>query len=220
MFLIDAVILVSGRLLLLGIVSSKLSARLGVPVLVLFLLLGMLAGSEGIGGLEFENYQLAHAIGTLALAMILFDGGRSTSLSAIKVAWKPATMLATVGVMVTAMITGLAASWILQISPLEGMLLGSIVSSTDAAAVFAILRSGEVNLPKRIAAVLEVESVDGGRKWWRGGGVAAVEIGGAHACSSASWEDGGWGPDLAQIRRETQECVPTWSSGKRCVGGC
>jgi cell volume regulation protein A len=157
-FLIDTVILVTGVLLLLGIASSKLSARLGIPVLVLFLLLGMLAGSEGPGGLHFENYPLAHAIGTLALAMILFDGGLSTSMSAIHVAWKPSILLATWGVLLTAGITGLAAAWILNVSLLEGLLLGSIVGSTDAAAVFSVLRSGGVGLPKRIAAVLEVES--------------------------------------------------------------
>lgn len=159
MFLIDTLILVTGVLLLLGIMSSKVSARLGIPVLVLFLLLGMLAGSEGIGGLEFENYTLAHAIGTLSLAMILFDGGLSTSMSAIRVVWKPSMLLATWGVLVTAVITGLAAAWILQIPLLEGLLLGSIVGSTDASAVFAVLRSGGVSLPKRIAAVLEVESI-------------------------------------------------------------
>ena len=158
MFLIDTLILTTGVLLLLGIASSKISARLGVPVLVLFLVLGMLAGSEGIGGLDFEDYQLAHAIGTLALAMILFDGGLSTSVPAIRLAWKPAVLLATWGVLVTAGITGLAAAWILQISLLEGLLLGSIVGSTDASAVFTVLRSGGISVPKRIAAVLEVES--------------------------------------------------------------
>lgn len=158
MFLIDTLILVTGVLLLLGIASSKISTRLGVPVLVLFLLLGMLAGSEGIGGLEFENYQLAHGIGTLALALILFDGGLSTSFAAIHQAWKPSFLLATLGVLVTAAITGLAAAWILQITILEGLLLGSIVASTDASAVFSVLRSGGVSLPKPIASVLEVES--------------------------------------------------------------
>ena len=158
MFLIDTLILVTGVLLLLGIASSKLSARLGVPVLVLFLLLGMLAGSEGVGGLHFEDYRLAHGVGTLALAMILFDGGLSTSLSAIRMAWKPSILLATWGVLVTSVITGVAAAWILQISWLEGLLLGSIVGSTDAAAVFSVLRSGGTSLSKRIAAVLEVES--------------------------------------------------------------
>lgn len=158
MFLVDSLILVAGLLLLLGIASIKVSARLGVPVLVLFLLLGMLAGSEGLGGLEFDDYRLAHGIGTLALAMILFDGGLSTTVPAIRAAWKPSALLATWGVLVTAVITGLAATWILQLSLLEGLLLGSIVGSTDAAAVFAVLRSRGVSLPKRIASVLEVES--------------------------------------------------------------
>lgn len=158
MFVIDLIILVGGLLLLLGIVSSKVGTRLGMPVLVLFLLVGMLAGSEGIGGLEFEDYRLAHAIGTLALVMILFDGGLGTSLAAIHAAWRPSVLLATFGVLVTALITGVAASWILDISLLEGLLLGGIVGSTDASAVFAVLRGGGVGLPPRISAVLEVES--------------------------------------------------------------
>lgn len=158
MFLIDSLILVTGLLLLLGIASSKFSARLGVPVLVLFLLLGMLAGSEGIGGIDFENYELAHAIGTLALAIILFDGGLQTSLASIRSSWRPSIVLATAGVLLTALLTGVAASWILNISLLEGMLLGSIVGSTDAAAVFAVLRTGGVSLPKRLQSTLEIES--------------------------------------------------------------
>lgn len=158
MFLVDHLILVGGVLLLLGIASSKLSVRMGIPGLVLFLLLGMLAGSEGIGGIEFENYQLAHGIGTLALAMILFDGGLSTPISAVRAVWKPSLLLATAGVLITATVTGFAAAWILDISLLEGLLLGSIVGSTDAAAVFSILRSGGVSLPKRLASILEIES--------------------------------------------------------------
>ena len=158
MFLIDSIILGTGILLLLGIASSKLSSRLGVPVLVLFLVLGMLAGSDGIGGIAFENYQLAHAIGSLALAMILFDGGLSTPMSAVRSVWKPAMLLATLGVLITSIVTGLAASWILDIPLLEGMLLGSIVGSTDAAAVFSVLRSGGVSLRERLKSTLEVES--------------------------------------------------------------
>lgn len=158
MFLIDTLLLIGGFLLLLGIASSKFSARLGVPVLVLFLTLGMLAGSEGILGLTFENYQLAHGIGTLALAMILFDGGLQSPLGAIRQVWQPSLLMATVGVVVTAGITGWAAAWILDISLLKGLLLGSIVGSTDAAAVFSVLRSGGVHLPQRLAATLEVES--------------------------------------------------------------
>ncbi|HNQ74385.1 MAG TPA: potassium/proton antiporter [Verrucomicrobiota bacterium] len=158
MFIVDTLILVAGVLILLGIVSSKLSSRLGLPVLVLFLLVGILAGSEGIGGIDFEDYRLAHAIGTLALVIILFDGGLGTSAEALRAAWKPSLLLATVGVVVTAAITGAAAAWILNISLLEGLLLGSIVGSTDAAAVFSVLRWGGVSLSKRLAAVLEVES--------------------------------------------------------------
>jgi potassium/hydrogen antiporter len=158
MFPVDSLILVGGILLLLSIVSSKFSTRFGVPVLVLFLGLGMLAGSEGLGRIEFEDYALAHGIGTLALGLILFDGGLRTPKEAIFSAWKPATLLATVGVFVTAAITGLAASWILNISLLEGLLLGSLVGSTDAAAVFAILRSGGVKLRKHLAFTLEMES--------------------------------------------------------------
>ncbi|TWU00098.1 K(+)/H(+) antiporter NhaP [Botrimarina colliarenosi] len=158
MFLIDTLILATGVLLLLGIVSSKVSSRLGVPVLVLFLMIGMLAGSEGIGGIEFENYRLAHAIGTVALALILFDGGLSTSMSSVRLAWKPAAMLATVGVLITSVVVGVAAMWVLGVSPLQGLLLGSIVGSTDAAAVFSVLRSGGVNLSRRLTSVLELES--------------------------------------------------------------
>ena len=158
MFTIDFVILVGGVLLLLGIASSKLSTRLGLPVLVLFLLLGMLAGSEGIGGLEFDDHELAHAVGTLALVMILFDGGLSTSAAAIRDVWKPSLVLATLGVLVTSLVTGAAAAWLLEIPLLQGMLLGSIVGSTDAAAVFSMLRAGGVSLSKRIGSVLEIES--------------------------------------------------------------
>jgi cell volume regulation protein A len=155
---VDGQILVGGILILLSIASSKFSARLGVPVLVLFLALGMLAGSEGFGGIEFEDYHLSYALGTVALAVILFDGGLRTPVESIRIAWCPALLLATVGVFVTAIVTGLAASSFLGLSLLEGLLLGSIVGSTDASAVFALLRSGGVRLPPRLAATLEVES--------------------------------------------------------------
>lgn len=158
MFVIDGLILVCGVLILLGIASSKLSARLGVPVLVLFLMLGMLAGSEGIGGIQFDNYSLAHAIGTVALVLILFDGGLGTSLEAVRQVWKPALALATIGVLVTAVLTAAAAMWVLGFSWWEGLLLGSIVGSTDAAAVFAVLRMGGVSLPHKLVATIEIES--------------------------------------------------------------
>ena len=155
---INAAVLLAGVLLLLGIASSKFSARLGVPVLVLFLSVGMLAGSEGIGRIPFENYDLANSIGSVALALILFDGGLRTSLASLRRVWQPALALSTVGVLLTSLLTGLAAAWLLKIPLLQGLLLGSIVGSTDAAAVFSVLRSSGLKLPDRLTATLEVES--------------------------------------------------------------
>jgi potassium/hydrogen antiporter len=158
MFVIDHIILLAAVLILLGIMSSKLSARLGLPVLVLFLLVGMLAGEDGPGGIIFDNAGAAHALGTLALAIILFDGGLQTPLRAIKKVWRPAATLATLGVLITAAITGVAAAYILEIPLLQGMLLGAIVGSTDAAAVFALLRNAGIHLNKKLKATLEIES--------------------------------------------------------------
>jgi len=157
-FFVDRLLLIAAVLVLLGIVSSKFSSRVGLPVLVIFLLVGMLAGSEGIGGVEFENYALAHGIGTVALAVILFDGGLRTPLRAFRIAWKPSLLLATAGVLITSVVTGIAAAAILDIPLLEGILLGSIVGSTDAAAVFTVLRSAGISLKERLASTLEIES--------------------------------------------------------------
>lgn len=158
MFPVDHLILLSAILILVGIVSSKLSARLGLPVLVLFLVIGMLAGESGIGGIAFDNPAGAHALGTLALAMILFDGGLQTPTSSIKKVWKPASLLATLGVLITALITGLAAAYILGLPLLEGFLLGAIVGSTDAAAVFSLLRNAGIHINKKLKSTLEIES--------------------------------------------------------------
>jgi cell volume regulation protein A len=158
MFAIDRLLLVGALLLLVGIASSRFSARVGLPVLVLFIGVGMLAGSEGIGGIWFEDYELAHGFGTVALAIILFDGGLRTSFSSVRPALAPAFSLATVGVLLTALITGVAASHILGVPLLMGLLLGSIIGSTDAAAVFSVLRSGGLRLPPRLSSTLEVES--------------------------------------------------------------
>ncbi len=155
---VDSLILVTGILLLAGIASNRFSARMNMPVLVLFLLVGMLAGSEGIGGLEFEDYALASGIGTVALCLILFDGGLRTPYHSVRAAWKPAVVLATGGVLITAVITGLAAAWILKLGILEGLLLGSIVGSTDASAVFSVLRTGGVSIRRRLSDTLEIES--------------------------------------------------------------
>src|SRR5690606_33635129 len=158
MFLIDKIILLAAILLLVGIVSSKVSARLGLPVLVLFLLIGMLAGDGGIGGIAFDNALAAHALGSIALALILFDGGLQTPMSSIKQVWKPASVLATIGVAVTAGVTGMAAAYFLGVPPLEGLLIGAIVGSTDAAAVFSLLRNAGIHLNSRLKSTLEIES--------------------------------------------------------------
>ncbi len=158
MFLIDKLILLTATLVLSGIASSKLSARLGLPVLVMFLMIGMLAGEAGIGRIEFDNAVVAHALGTLALALILFDGGLQTPFSSVRAVWKPAAVLATGGVLITAAVTGFAAAWILDLPLLEGMLLGAIVAATDAAAVFSLLRNADIHINASLKAILEIES--------------------------------------------------------------
>lgn len=155
---IDLALLVGGLLLLLGIASSKLSTRVGMPVLVLFLGLGMLAGSDGFGGIAFGDFGLANALASAALALILFDGGLRTSWQSVAAAWKPALSLSTLGVLVTAGLTGLAAWLLLDLPLMQGLLLGAIVGSTDAAAVFSVLRTSGLRLPERLTATLEVES--------------------------------------------------------------
>lgn len=158
MFVIDQFILLAAILIIFGILSSKLSARLGLPVLVMFLIVGMLAGEDGPGGIAFDNAQIAHALGSLALAIILFDGGLQTPITSIKQVWKPASILATLGVLITSMLTGAAAAYILDVSLLYGLLIGAIVGSTDAAAVFSLLRNAGIHINPRLKSILEIES--------------------------------------------------------------
>lgn len=157
-FAIDNIILLAGVLLTLGILSNKISARAGFPALLVFLGLGILAGTEGPGGIDFDSYQLAHGIGTISLVIILFDGGMRTSFQGVRMVWKPALLLATVGVVITTAITGAVASYALDIPLLQGMLIGAIIGSTDAGAVFSILRAANLSLDPRLSATLEVES--------------------------------------------------------------
>ncbi len=145
-------------LLLLSVFASKASGRLGVPVLILFLGLGMLAGSDGIGGIEFDDAALAQQLGIAALAFILFAGGLDTDWNFVRAGARRAVSLATVGVVVTSLAVGWFAHQIAGFSLLEGMLLGAIVSSTDAAAVFSILRSSGVRLRREVTGLLELES--------------------------------------------------------------
>ena len=148
----------AAALVLLGVLASKISDRLGVPALLLFLVIGMLAGSEGLGGIDFTDFELAQAVGVVALAFILFAGGLDTEWRSVRPVLGSGVLLATFGVLVTAVVTGVVASWVLDVSLTVGMLLGAIVSSTDAAAVFAVLRSQSVSLKGRLRPLLELES--------------------------------------------------------------
>ncbi len=151
-------ILFGSVLLFICIVISKTSHRLGVPSLLFFLLIGMLAGSEGIGGFYFDNPTITQFIGIIALVIILFSGGLDTKFSEIKPIMGQGLVLATVGVFITAMLTGIFLFWFLHIPLLESLLIGSIISSTDAAAIFAIFNSKKMGLKNNIAPLLELES--------------------------------------------------------------
>ncbi|WP_020206513.1 potassium/proton antiporter [Cupriavidus sp. WS] len=155
---IDHVILIGAVVMSLGIVVGAFSARLGVPFLLVFLSVGMLAGVDGPGGIRFSNTWLSFLVGNLALAVILLDGGLRTRLATFRVALRPSLSLATVGVLVTTGTVGLFAAWMLEIDWKLGLLLGAIVGSTDAAAVFSLLNTSGIRLKERVASVLEIES--------------------------------------------------------------
>jgi cell volume regulation protein A len=148
---------VLGLLVAVAVTLSRTIGRRGVPVVLLFMVLGMVAGSEGIGGIAFEDYALTFRLGTVALVFILFDGGLNTSAAVVRSALAPAGVLATLGVALTAGVVGLAGR-LVGLAWLEALLLGAVVSSTDAAAVFSVLRGSGVHLKQRVAATLELES--------------------------------------------------------------
>jgi cell volume regulation protein A len=147
----------AGILMTASVLFSRASHRIGVPIALLFLLIGMLAGSEGIGGIAFEDYGFAFRLGSLALALILFDGGLNTPLAALRRTWAPATILATVGVVLTALALAVPAHWWGLDWP-QALVLGAVVSSTDAASVFAVLRGSGLQLKRRVGTTLELES--------------------------------------------------------------
>lgn len=155
---VELVLIVVAALLLLSIFASKAAGWLGVPSLLLFLLLGMLAGSEGIGGIAFDDAALAQAIGVVALALILFAGGLETDWDFVKPTLYSGISLATLGVVITAILVGFFAHAFLNFGLLEGLLLGAILSSTDAAAVFAVLRGRGVHLQGKLEPLLELEA--------------------------------------------------------------
>jgi len=155
---IDLVLLGGALLILVGIASSLLARRFGAPLLLVFLLLGLLLGEDGPGGIRYDDTRLTYLVGALALAVILFDGGLRTRAAQVRGSVLPALVLASAGVAITAVLTALAAAKLLDLPPLEALLLGTIVASTDAAAVFFLLRAGGLHLERRTGATLEIES--------------------------------------------------------------
>jgi cell volume regulation protein A len=151
-------ILLGAVLVLAGILSSLVALRFGAPLLFVFLLVGMLAGDSGIGGIQFADVRLTYIVGSIALAIILFDGGIRTRFAVIRNVLGPAAVLATLGVLVTAAVTAPVAMVLLNMSWTEGLLLGAVVASTDAAAVFFLLHARGLRLRPRVSGTLEVES--------------------------------------------------------------
>jgi cell volume regulation protein A len=147
----------AGTLMAASVLFSRASQRIGVPIALLFLVVGMLAGSEGIGGIDFEDYRFAFRLGSLALALILFDGGLNTPVAALRRTWAPAGLLATAGAAMTAGAIALPA-YLWGLAWPQALVLGAVVSSTDAASVFAVLRGSGLQLKRRVGTTLELES--------------------------------------------------------------
>ncbi|MEO8960577.1 MAG: potassium/proton antiporter [Ginsengibacter sp.] len=155
---IENILLVGSLLLFISIIAGKTSYKFGVPVLLLFLAIGMLAGSDGIGGLHFDDPKLAQFIGIVSLNFILFSGGLDTNWTAVKPIFRQGIVLSTLGVLLTALSIGTFVWFVTDFTIYESMLLGSIISSTDAAAVFSILRSKSLALKANLRPTLELES--------------------------------------------------------------
>ncbi|WP_373710150.1 potassium/proton antiporter [Kaistella sp.] len=155
---IENILLVGSLLLIISIIAGKTTYKFGVPVLLLFLGIGMLAGSDGIGGINFDNPKIAQFIGIVSLNFILFSGGLDTNWSSVKPILKEGMILSTLGVLLTALSLGTFVYFVTDFTIYESMLLGSIVSSTDVAAVFSILRSKSLALKSNLRPTLELES--------------------------------------------------------------
>jgi cell volume regulation protein A len=155
---VSIAILLGSLLVLAGILSSLVALRFGAPLLLVFLLVGMLAGEGGPGGVKFDDVRTAYTVGSIALALILFDGGLRTKLATFRNVLAPSVMLATAGVLITTLLTAPVAKLALGVGWIQALLIGAVVASTDAAAVFLLINSGGLRLRSRVRATLEVES--------------------------------------------------------------
>lgn len=154
----EYILIITSILFFLSIFASKASGKMGVPALLLFLILGMLSGSEGIGGIHFDNPHIAQFLGTIALTLILFSGGLDTEWHTIRTVLVSGLLLSTLGVLMTAFLLGLIAHFILGFPWLEGLLIGAIVSSTDAPTVFTVFKARSITISKKLKNLLEFES--------------------------------------------------------------
>ena len=155
---VSLTILLGALLVLAGIMSSLIALRFGAPLLLVFLFVGMLAGEAGPGGLKFDDVRATYTVGSVALALILFDGGLRTRFATFRSVLAPATLLATIGVLITAALTAPVAKYMLDLNWTESLLIGAVVASTDAAAVFLLIHARGLRLRPRVGATLEVES--------------------------------------------------------------
>ena len=206
-------ILVAGALLAAGVLASVAAARLRLPALILFLGVGMAVGSDGLGWIYLDDYALARLVGTVALVVILFEGGLQTGFQTLRPVLGSAISLATAGTALTALVTGVAASLLLNFSLAEGLLLGAILSPTDGAAVFALLRG--VRLPRRLSLMLEGEAGLNDPVWcWR-----ASSCPSAARCAHSTPVWPGW-PRSGCSSRSACSCSPassvTCSSAAPC----
>lgn len=151
-------ILILGALIVASVLASKITSKFGIPILLVFIVVGMVSGSDGLGGIYFDNSKIAQILGTFSLILILFSGGLNTKLTDVKVVFKEVGLLSTLGVVISTAITGVVVHYLLGWAWLASFLLGAVISSTDAAAVFGVFRGKNLGLKPKVQSLLEFES--------------------------------------------------------------